>query len=74
MSFLASTSSDVLDYALALFFIASGVGLAYMLFRLGGTFARLSSFIGGTERELLPVIEVGRNRRPREPGSTSSTS
>ncbi len=28
-----------------------------MLIRLGGTFARLSSFIQGTERELLPVIE-----------------
>jgi len=57
MSVLASTSSDVLNYALALFFIASGAGLAYMLLRLGGTFARLSSFIRGTERELLPVIE-----------------
>lgn len=57
MSVLASTSSDILNYALALFFIASGAGLAYMLLRLGGTFARLSSFIGGTERELLPVIE-----------------
>ena len=57
MNVLASTSSDVLDYALALFFVASGAGLAYMLIRLGGTFGRLSSFIGGTERELLPVIE-----------------
>ncbi|MBA2741576.1 MAG: DUF948 domain-containing protein [Actinobacteria bacterium] len=57
MTVLASTSGDVLDYALALFFAASGLGLAYMLFRLGGTFERLSSFIRGTERELLPVIE-----------------
>jgi hypothetical protein len=57
MNLLASTSSDILDYALALFFVLSGVGLAYMLFRLGGTFGRLSSFIRGTERELLPVIE-----------------
>ena len=57
MDLLASTSGDVLDYALALFFVASGLGLAYMLFRLGGTFQRLSSFIRGTERELLPVIE-----------------
>ncbi len=56
MSVLASTSSDVLDYALATFFVASGLGLAYMLVRLGGTFARLSSFIRGTEQELLPVI------------------
>ena len=27
-----------------------------MLVRMGGTFARLSSFIKGTERDLLPVL------------------
>ena len=57
MAPLASTSGDVLDYALAVFFLLSGVGLAYMLVRLGGTFARLSSLVAGTEREVLPVIE-----------------
>lgn len=57
MNLLASTAGDVLDYALSAFFVASGLGLAYMLVRLGGTFGRLSSFIQGTERELLPVIE-----------------
>ncbi len=56
MYVLASTPSDILDYALAAFFVASGVGLAYMLIRMGGTFARLSSFIKGSERDLLPVI------------------
>ena len=56
MTVLASTSGDVLDYALAAFFIGSGIALAYMLVRLGGTFGRLSSFIKGTERDLLPVI------------------
>jgi hypothetical protein len=56
VSVLASTSGDVLNYALAVFFVAAGVALAYMLVRLGGTFARLSSFIKGTERDLLPVI------------------
>ncbi len=56
MTVLASTSGDVLDYALAAFFVVGGLGLAYMLVRLGGTFARLSSFIKGTERDLLPVI------------------
>ena len=56
MTVLASTSGDVLDYALAAFFIASGIALAYMLVRLGGTFGTLSSFIKGTERDLLPVI------------------
>jgi hypothetical protein len=57
MTALASTAGDVLDYALAVFFILAGVGLAYMLLRLGGTFGRLSSLIAGTEREVLPVIE-----------------
>lgn len=56
MSVLASTSGDVLNYALAAFFVGAGAALAYMLVRLGGTFARLSAFIRGTERDLLPVI------------------
>ena len=56
MSVLASTSGDILDYALAGFFVLSGLGLAYMLVRLGGTFARLSSFIKGAERDVLPVV------------------
>src|SRR5437879_12354951 len=56
MTVLASTAGDVLDYALAGFFVASGLGLAYMLVRLGGTFGRLSSFLRGTERDLLPVF------------------
>ena len=33
-----------------------GLSLAYTFVRLGGTFARLSSLIRGTETELLPVI------------------
>lgn len=53
---LASTSGDVLNYALAVFFLASGLGVAYMLVRMAGTFSRLSSFIKGTERDLLPVL------------------
>ena len=56
MTLLASTAGDVARYALALFLLLSGLGLAYMLFQLGGTLSRLSSFIRGTERELLPVI------------------
>jgi len=53
---LAASAGDVAKYALAVFLIAVGFGLAYAFVRLGGTFARLSSFIRGTERELLPVI------------------
>ena len=56
MSTLAAIPSDALDWALAFFFVVTGVFMAYMLFRLGGTFARLSSLIKGTERDLLPVI------------------
>jgi uncharacterized protein YoxC len=53
---LAASAGDVASYALAAFLVAVGAGLAYVFVRLGGTFARLSSFIKGTERELLPVI------------------
>lgn len=56
MTILASTSSDVLNYALTVFFVGAGLGLAYMLVRLGGTFARLSSLVKGTERDFLPVL------------------
>ena len=56
MQLLAVSAGDVANYALAVFLIAVGLGLAYTFVRLGGTFARLSSFIRGTERELLPVI------------------
>jgi uncharacterized protein YoxC len=53
---LAVTAGDIAYYALAIFLIATGLGLGYVFVRLGGTFARVSSFIKGTERELLPVI------------------
>lgn len=56
MQLLAVSAGDVANYALAVFLIAVGLGLGYAFVRLGGTFARLSSFIRGTERELLPVI------------------
>ncbi|HXF97428.1 MAG TPA: DUF948 domain-containing protein [Gaiellaceae bacterium] len=56
MTVLASLSSDVLNYALAAFFALTGLALAYMLVRLGGTFGRLTSFIKGTERDFLPVL------------------
>ncbi len=56
MPLLAATAGDVAYYALAFFLVASGAGLAYVFLNLGGTFARLSSLIRGTEVELLPVI------------------
>lgn len=56
MPLLAASAGDVAYYALAVFLVAVGLGLGYAFFRLGGTFGRLSSFIRGTESELLPVI------------------
>ena len=56
MRLVALSAGDLAYYALALFLVAVGLGLGYAFFRLGGTFERLSSFIRGTESELLPVI------------------
>lgn len=56
MPLLAVSAGDVAYYALALFLVAVGLGSGYALFRLGGTFVRLSALIRGTEVELLPVI------------------
>lgn len=56
MTVLASTAGSVAYYGLAVFLVAVGLGSFFMLFKLGLVFGRLSSFISGTERDLLPVI------------------
>ena len=56
MTQLAFTASDAAYWGLAVFLVAIGLASAFMLFRLGQSFERLSSFIKGTERDLLPVI------------------
>jgi hypothetical protein len=56
MTLLASTAGDAAYWGLALFLVAIGLASAFMLFRLGQAFQRLSSLISGTERDLLPVI------------------
>src|SRR3990172_6539784 len=48
--------NDIADLALAIFLILAGLSLAYALWKLGATLARATTFIKGTERELLPVI------------------
>jgi uncharacterized protein YoxC len=53
---LALSFGDVASLALSFFLIATGAGLLYVFLRLGGTLARLSSFIRGAENEVLPVI------------------
>ena len=50
------TWGDLWRLALAVFLLAVGLSSAYLLVRLGGTVARLSSFISGAEQEILPVI------------------
>ena len=52
----AFTWGDLWRLALAVFLLAVGLSVAYLLVRLGGTVARLSAFIQGAEREVLPVI------------------
>jgi uncharacterized protein YoxC len=54
--FLAFSWNDLADLALAVFLFAVGLSLAYAFVRLGGTLGRVSSFIKGTQDELLPVI------------------
>ena len=56
MTPLASTAGDAAYWGLAIFLVAIGLAAAFMLLRLGQAFERLSSFIKGTERDLLPVI------------------
>ncbi len=56
MPIAAFTWANLTDLSLSVFLLASGLGLGYVLLRLGGAFGRLSSFIHGTEREVLPVI------------------
>jgi len=52
----AFTWGDLWRLALAVFLVTVGLSSAYLLVRLGGTVGRLSAFISGAEREILPVI------------------
>jgi uncharacterized protein YoxC len=53
---LAFTWGNLGDLALAIFLIAVGLGLGYAFLRLAATFSRVTTFVGRTEKELLPVI------------------
>ena len=53
---LAYSSGEVVDVALAIFLILTGIGIAWVSFELGATLQQLSSFIRGTQDEVLPVI------------------
>ena len=53
---IAASASDWADYALAVFLILTGLGLAYALLKLAVAFQRTASFISSSEREVMPVI------------------
>jgi hypothetical protein len=53
---LAYTSDEVVDLALTILLVLAGLGIAYVCFWLGTVLQRTAHFIGGTEQELLPVI------------------
>src|SRR3982750_1028000 len=53
---VAFTWGDLWRVALAVFLLAVGLSFAWLLLRLAGTVGRLSAFISGAEREVLPVI------------------
>jgi uncharacterized protein YoxC len=50
------TWGDLWRLALGVFLFAVGLSFAYLLVRLAGTVGRLSAFLSGAEREILPVI------------------
>ena len=52
----SSSSDDLVNYALAVFLIVTGLLLGYALFRLAAVFGRLASFVRSSEREMMPVI------------------
>ena len=54
---LAFSYSDLAHLALAFFLVAVGVGVGWAFLRLAVTLDRISSFIRGTERHVLPVID-----------------
>lgn len=48
--------SDVWRGALAFFLVVVGVGLGYLLWRLGNTFGRLTSAVGRITDEVVPIL------------------
>ena len=53
---VAFSFGDLAYLALAIFLVATGIGIGWAFLRLAVTFDRLSSLIRGAEREALPVI------------------
>jgi hypothetical protein len=53
---LASTAGDAAYWGLAIFLVLLGVGSLFALFKLGQLFGKVSSLVGGAERDALPVV------------------
>jgi hypothetical protein len=53
----AFTWGDLWRLALAVFLLAIGIALAYLLVRMAGTVDRLSAFIRGAEESVFPVVD-----------------
>lgn len=50
------TSTEAWHYALAAFLILTGIGLTYMLVRLGGLFAQATTSVEETMTEVVPML------------------
>ncbi len=50
------TWSDVASLALAIFLVLVGVGLFYLLYRLGGLFGRLDTSVAEITDETVPIL------------------
>jgi uncharacterized protein YoxC len=53
---IAFSAGDAAYWALAVFLVLLGVGSIFALFKLGQLFDRVSSFVQGSERDVLPVV------------------
>ena len=53
---LATSAGDIANYALSFFLAVVGLTLAYVFVRLAGVLQRVTSLLGGVEKEIVPVI------------------
>ena len=53
---LASSAGDAAYWGLAIFLVLLGVGSLFALIKLGRMFDKVSSLVGGAERDALPVV------------------
>ena len=53
---LAFSAGDAAYWGLAFFLVLLGLGSLFALFKLGQLFDKVSSLVGGAERDALPVV------------------